>query len=125
LIVFLNKRYETASHKFEFLKFAIVDRPIGQHTRLWTLRRNATIVHTNIQLEKRNIALMHGHDTRLLDKSTRSGEWHIICHGHTHSPRHDIVGNTLVLNPGAISRTIYPSVATVDLESLEVTSMRL
>lgn len=79
----------------------------------------------SIQLEGRNIALLHGNDTELLDKSIKSGQWHIICHGHTHTARRATIGKTLVVNPGAVARTTYPSVATVDLESLEVTSVRL
>ncbi len=79
----------------------------------------------SIELAGRKIALLHGHDTDLLEKSAKSGRWHVICHGHTHIARHSTVGKTLVLNPGAISRTIYPSVAMVDLQSLEVTPVRL
>ncbi|MBN2293536.1 MAG: YfcE family phosphodiesterase [Pirellulales bacterium] len=79
----------------------------------------------SIELDGRKIAFMHGHDTSLLEKSAKSGNWHIICHGHTHMARHCTVGKTLVLNPGAIARTIYPSVAIIDLQSLEVTPIRL
>ena len=79
----------------------------------------------SIQLEERNIALLHGHDSGLLDKSIRSGQWHIICHGHTHAAQWTTIGKTLVVNPGAIARATYASVATIDLESLGVTSVRL
>lgn len=79
----------------------------------------------SFELDGRKIALLHGNDTGLLEKVAKSGKWHIICHGHTHTARHSIVGNTLVLNPGAIARTIYPSVATIDLQSLKVTSVPL
>ena len=79
----------------------------------------------SIELAGRKIALLHGNDTGLLEQSVASGRWHVVCHGHTHMARHATVGHTLVLNPGAISRTTYPSVAVVDLQSLEVTPVRL
>lgn len=79
----------------------------------------------SIQLEGCGIALLHGNDTRLLDKSIKSGQWHIVCYGHTHVAHKATIGKTLVVNPGAIARASYPSVATIDLESLEVTSFRL
>ncbi len=79
----------------------------------------------SIELAGRKIALLHGNDTGLLEKSVSSGRWHVVCHGHTHMACHATVGNTLVLNPGAASRTTYPSVAMVDLQSLEVTPVRL
>jgi hypothetical protein len=92
------------------------------------IRRAGQICHDHfgsVQLEGRGIALLHGNDTRLLDKSIKSGQWHIVCCGHTHAARQDTIGKTLVVNPGAIARTMCPSVATIDLESLEVTSVRL
>ena len=79
----------------------------------------------SIELDGRKIALLHGNDTGLLEQAAKSGKWHVICHGHTHTASRSHVGETLVLNPGAIARTVYPSVAIVDLESLEVTPIRL
>ena len=92
------------------------------------IRQAGQICHDHfgsIELDGRKIALLHGNDTGLLEKSAKSGKWHVICHGHTHMAHHSTVGETLVLNPGAIARTVYPSVAMVDLESLEVTPIRL
>lgn len=79
----------------------------------------------SIELDGRKIALLHGHDSGLLEKFIKSGKWHVICHGHTHIACHATIGNTLVVNPGAIARTTYPSVAIVDLQSLEVFPVRL
>ena len=79
----------------------------------------------SIHLEDRSIALLHGNDARLLDRSIKSGDWDIVCHGHTHAARHTTIGKTLVVNPGAIARTMYPSVAVIDLDSLEATPLRL
>ncbi|MEA1951779.1 MAG: YfcE family phosphodiesterase [Planctomycetota bacterium] len=92
------------------------------------IRQAGQICHDrfgSIELDGRKIALLHGNDTGLLEKSAKSGKWHVICHGHTHTACHSTVGKTLVLNPGAIARTIHPSVALVDLQSLEVTPIRL
>jgi predicted phosphodiesterase len=44
-----------------------------------------------------------------------------VCYGHSHAFSNKHEGPTVALNPGALSRTSYPSVAVVDLPSLEVT----
>lgn len=72
-----------------------------------------------IELAGMRIALLHGDDEGRLEETIESGEWHLVCHGHTHVARQDKFGQTLVLNPGAIHHTRIHSVATVDLPSLE------
>ena len=79
----------------------------------------------SIQLQGRGIALLHGDDSGELDKSIKSGQWQIVCHGHTHTAQQTTIGKTLVVNPGAIARARHPSVATIDLQSLQVTSVLL
>jgi putative phosphoesterase len=79
----------------------------------------------HLRLEGRSIAFLHGDDGRLLKQTVTSGRWDLVCHGHTHVAARNQVGGTLVLNPGAIQRTAAPSVAVVELPSLEVTAVAL
>jgi predicted phosphodiesterase len=68
---------------------------------------------------------LHGHDVKLLRHTIHSGHWDLVCHGHTHVFSSRREGSTLVLNPGAVSRTSFPSVAVVELPSMEVTELPL
>jgi uncharacterized protein len=79
----------------------------------------------SIEVDGLRIAFLHGHDVRLLRHTIQSGQWHLVCHGHTHSFSSSREGQTLILNPGALSRTRYPSLAIVELPSLEVTQLSL
>ncbi|GIW94821.1 MAG: phosphodiesterase [Pirellulaceae bacterium] len=66
------------------------------------------------------IAVLHGHDARRLEQTVRSGQWHLVCHGHTHRKRWEQVGVTWVLNPGAIYHAKPRSIAVVELPDLVV-----
>jgi putative phosphoesterase len=78
-----------------------------------------------LEIEGRRVAFLHGHDVKLLYHTIHSGEWDLVLHGHTHAFSSGREGRTLVLNPGAVSRTSQPSLAVVDLSSLEVTQIPL
>jgi predicted phosphodiesterase len=69
------------------------------------------------------VAFLHGHDITLLRHTIYSGQFDLVCHGHTHAFYSAFEGRTLVLNPGALARTSRPSLAIVDLASLEVTEV--
>jgi uncharacterized protein len=60
-----------------------------------------------------------------LRHAIHSEEWNLVCYGHTHAFSSGREGRTLVLNPGALSRTHYPSLAVVELPSLAVTQVPL
>jgi putative phosphoesterase len=79
----------------------------------------------SLTLEGKAIAFLHGDDTGRLRRTIRSRQWDLVCHGHTHSPTKRQEGNTLVVNPGAITRSHQRSVAMVELPSLEVTHIPL
>ena len=79
----------------------------------------------SIELAGRRIAFLHGDDTALLRQTSTSGEWEIVCHGHTHVARQTQVGRTLVLNPGALYRATPHTLAYVELPSLEATIVPL
>lgn len=69
------------------------------------------------------IAFLHGDDWQRLEETIASGEWDLVCHGHTHRRREERIGKTLVLNPGAIYRANPHTWAAVEIPSLEVTSV--
>jgi uncharacterized protein len=78
-----------------------------------------------LEVEGRRIAFLHGNDVKLLHHTIRSEHWDLVCHGHTHDFSSNREGQTLVINPGALSRTPHPSLAVVDLASMEVTEVPL
>ena len=96
---------------------------------LWEgLTESGNVFHARfgrLTLEGRSIALLHGDDTTRLRGAVSSGEWDLVCHGHTHCASKHRVGKTLVINPGAISRTYQPSVAMVELPSINITHIPL
>ena len=75
----------------------------------------------DLELEGKRIAILHGDDERRLQQTIDSGQWDLVCHGHTHVAEQRYCGKTLVLNPGAVYRARVRSVAVVELPSMEVT----
>jgi uncharacterized protein len=98
----------------DMLRHMIVDDKQTVHHDLGTL-----------EIDGCRIAFLHGHDVALLHQTIRSGKWDLVCHGHTHAFSNTREGSTLVLNPGALSRTDFPSIAVVELPSLEVAEIPL
>ncbi|MFN0196276.1 MAG: YfcE family phosphodiesterase [Planctomycetaceae bacterium] len=75
----------------------------------------------SLTCEGKKIAFLHSHDAQRFQETIASGEWDLVCYGHTHVAEQHLVGKTLVLNPGAIYRGKPHSIATVELPSLQVT----
>ena len=75
----------------------------------------------DLELEGKRIAILHGDDERRLQQTIDSGQWDLVCHGHTHVAEQRYRGKTLVLNPGAVYRARARSIAVVELPSMEVT----
>ncbi len=96
------------------LREAIVEPEHAIHDQFGTL-----------EIEGCRVAFLHGHDVKLLYQTIQSGEWDLVLHGHTHAFSSTREGRTVVLNPGAASRTSHPSLAVVDLPSLEVMQVPL
>jgi putative phosphoesterase len=71
------------------------------------------------------IAFLHGDDGRRFQETIESGEWDLVCYGHTHVADQRRVGKTLTLNPGALYRANPRSLAVVELEPLEATIVPL
>lgn len=74
-----------------------------------------------VELEGRQIALIHSDDARLFRQVTTSGRYDLVCYGHTHHAEQHYDGKTLVLNPGALYRATPHSIAVVDLATMEAT----
>jgi uncharacterized protein len=79
----------------------------------------------DLRLSDCSIAFLHGDDSRRLDQTIRDGRWQLVCHGHTHVARQERLGNTLVLNPGAIYRASPHSIAVVELPAVHATIIAL
>lgn len=78
-----------------------------------------------LEIEGSRIALLHSDDRRLFDDVTTSGEWDLVCYGHTHVAKIEHIGKTLVVNPGAIYRANPHSIAIVELPELTATIVNL
>lgn len=74
-----------------------------------------------LELDGRRIAFLHGDDERRLHVAVHSGEYDLVCYGHTHQAEHHQTSKTTVLNPGALYRAQPHSLALVWLPQLEVT----
>ncbi len=72
-----------------------------------------------LELAGIRIAFLHGDDTSLLASTIESGEYQLVCHGHTHVARQHRQGPTLVINPGALFRADPHSLAIVRLPEME------
>ena len=96
------------------LREAIVEPDHKLHDQMGTL-----------EVEGCRVAFLHGHDVSLLYETIHSGNWDLVCHGHTHASSSRREGSTLVLNPGAMARTRWPSLAVVELPSMTVTEIFL
>jgi putative phosphoesterase len=72
----------------------------------------------SLELTGRKIAFLHSDDQELFEQTVASGEWDLVCYGHTHVAEQHRVGRTLVLNPGALFRATPHRLALVDLPAL-------
>jgi len=75
-------------------------------------RRNAKIrnpiqfadkLSHSIEIEGVKIGMFHGHDQNLLQAMIDSQRYDVILTGHTHEVRNEIIGKTLILNPGSVT----------------------
>jgi putative phosphoesterase len=79
----------------------------------------------DLLLDGVRIALLHSHDRRRFRHAVDSGEYQLVCYGHTHVAAIDQHGDTTVLNPGAIYRANPHSIAIVDLPAVKATIIDL
>jgi putative phosphoesterase len=69
----------------------------------------------DLEFDEVSIALLHSHDGRRFRQTIDSGDYQLVCYGHTHVAAIDRRGDTVVLNPGAMYRASPHSVAVVEL----------
>lgn len=55
-----------------------------------------------VDVEGFRIAVLHGHETELLDAIIESGYFDAVIHGHSHNLSIERKGKTLAVNPGEI-----------------------
>jgi putative phosphoesterase len=79
----------------------------------------------DITLEGKRIAMLHSDDSRRFRQTLTSGDWDLVCYGHTHVAAIQRHGRTLSLNPGALYRANPHSLAVVELPSLQATILSL
>ena len=79
----------------------------------------------DLEFEGVRIALLHSDDRRKFRETIDSGDYQLVCYGHTHVAAIDQHGETLVVNPGAIYRADPHSIAVIDLPKLEATIVTL
>jgi predicted phosphodiesterase len=75
------------------------------------------VAHFTGQIDGVPVAATHGHQGDQLQAFIRSGRYDYVFHGHTHRRRDERVGDTRVINPGALGGVRYEnrSVAILDL----------
>lgn len=80
-----------------------------------------------IELDGKRLVACHGDNVRSLYEFIHCGLYDYVFHGHTHSRRHEVVGRTQVINPGALGGTARESrsVCVVDLVTAEVNFVEL
>jgi len=73
----------------------------------------------DLSLSGRRIALIHSHDAKRFRQVKTSGQYDLVCYGHTHEAEFHRDGQTLVLNPGALYRATPHTIAVLDLKTME------
>jgi putative phosphoesterase len=71
----------------------------------------------------RRIVFLHGDDARLFRQTVKSGEWDLVCYGHTHRPAWRQEAGTWLLNPGALYRARPHALAVVEVPDFNVQSI--
>jgi uncharacterized protein len=77
---------------------------------------------TEVSAGGRDIALLHGHQKDRLAEVIQRGNHAVVVHGHSHRPTVSREGNTLVVNPGAVSGYLTGrcTVALLETEEMQV-----
>ncbi len=59
-------------------------------------------IEGKIEWRNKRVYFTHGDRNDLLDAAKYSGEWDLVCFGHTHQFENELYENTRVLNPGTL-----------------------
>lgn len=71
--------------------------------------------HAEVELAGKKTAILHGHEERRLLRAVQSGAYDYVFTGHTHEAADALIGNTRVINPGAVYRAQPPTVAVLNI----------
>jgi putative phosphoesterase len=82
-------------------------------------------VFGDLKIGGRRIALLHGDDHNKFFDARTSGDYDLVCYGHTHVAKLERVESTIVLNPGALYRANPHSLAIVDLDTMHAEIINL
>jgi len=79
------------------------------------------------QVENVKIALLHGHETELMNALINTEAYPIIVHGHTHTAEIRRKGKTLIINPGEVCGylTGKSTIALLNTKTLEARMIQL
>ncbi|MHC5112800.1 MAG: YfcE family phosphodiesterase [Planctomycetota bacterium] len=69
----------------------------------------------HLEVGGRRITFTHGHIRSPMDEAIAAGDDYLL-HGHTHELRDERVGDTRVINPGALFRAVRYTAAVLDPE---------
>lgn len=97
--------------------------PIGLRNTVLDLHPDNQIVDRyESDLEGLSIVAVHGHREPPVEELAGSGKYDLVLTGHTHRRRDEMVGNTRIINPGALGGVEWESrsFCVLDLETGEV-----
>ena len=82
---------------------------------------------TTVTIEGYRVALLHGHETELLNAIIDSESFDAVIHGHSHNPGIERKGKTLSINPGELCgyQTGKPTLAILDTNRNEARIIEL
>ena len=82
---------------------------------------------TTVTIEGYRVALLHGHETELLNAIIDSESFNAVIHGHTHNMGIERKGKTLSINPGELCGylTGKPTLAILDTDKNEAKIIEL
>ena len=82
---------------------------------------------TQVTVDDYKIALLHGHETELLNAIIDSGYFNAVIHGHSHNRVIELKGKTLSVNPGELCGylTGKPTIAIIDTAKNEAKIIEL
>lgn len=63
------------------------------------------------------LAATHGNRPETMKQLLEDDRFRYVCHGHTHLPRNEKIGQVRVINPGALHHAHPPTAALLDSES--------
>ena len=80
---------------------------------------------TDFEIGNQRAAVIHGHDSRVYENAITSNAYAYVFTGHTHIRKEEKVGNTRVINPGAVYRAATPGCAVLNTNSEKLTYLNL